>query len=170
MKRTRTYRHAAATVLAILAPLAHSPAEAAQPQSAARITIDAPADRVWQLLTQIDNWPRWNSAVDSAALSGPLAPGSVFVWKSRGFQVTSTLQDVEPRHRLTWTGVAFGTRAFHSWDIREADGHVVVSTFETLDGWLPWLLTGTMQKTLDETLPAWLQALKVAAERANRSP
>ena len=42
---------------------------------------------------------------------------------------------------------------------------VVVKTSETFDGWLPRLMPQTMQKKLDETLPAWLEALKLEAER-----
>jgi hypothetical protein len=40
-----------------------------------------------------------------------------------------------------------------------------VTTHETFDGWLPTLAPGTMQKTLDDTLPALLASLKVAAEK-----
>jgi len=159
------FRHRVPAVLAVASALGIAPARAAQVQSMAQIEINAPADRVWRLLTRIDGWPKWNPAVDSSVLQGPLGKGSIFVWKSKGFTVTSTLQDVEPLRRLSWTGAAFGTRAFHSWDLRELDGQVVVSTFESFDGWVPCLFSRAMQKTLDDTLPAWLQALKTAAER-----
>ena len=117
-------------------------------------------------MTQIERWPEWNKAVDSVKLAGALTKGSVFVWKSRGFTVTSTLQDIEPRRRLSWTGEAIGTKAFHEWDFEANDGKVLVRTFEAFHGWLPWLLRRSMQKTLDDTLPKWLATLKAAAERA----
>lgn len=50
-------------------------------------------------MTQIDRWPEWNKAVESAKFEGRVAKGSVFVWKSQGFTVTSTLQDVEPMNQ-----------------------------------------------------------------------
>jgi uncharacterized protein YndB with AHSA1/START domain len=151
-------------VVALLAMLAGPTAQAAQAQASAQIQINAPAERIWRLLTAVDGWPAWNPAVASARIDGPLRPGTVFVWKSQGFTVTSTLQQVEPFTGLSWTGSAIGTKAFHAWTLETTADGVLVKTFETFDGWLPWLLQSAMQKQLDETLPAWLQALKAATE------
>lgn len=151
--------------VALLSTLAGPAALAAEVQARAEITIHAPAERVWRLLTGIERWPEWNPAVASAAMQGPLSAGTVFVWKSQGFQVTSTLSEIDSPKRLSWTGSAFGTRAFHLWEIEAVGDTVLVKTFETFDGWVPWLFKSSMQKKLDETLPAWLQALKQAAER-----
>jgi hypothetical protein len=134
--------------------------------SEAQIHITASAERVWDLLSNIDRWPMWNSLVQSATLTGPLQAGSVFKWKSKGLSVTSTLQEVRPRQSLTWTGKAFGTRAIHSWEIEVTDQGAVLRTAESFDGWLPRLMPKTMKRTLDETLPAWLKAIKSEAERA----
>jgi hypothetical protein len=98
-------------------------------------------------------------------MQGPLREGTLFVWKSQGFQVSSTLREIDPPTRVSWTGSALGTRAFHLWEIETVGDTVLVKTFETFDGWVPWLFKASMQKKLDETLPAWLQALKQAAER-----
>lgn len=132
----------------------------------AAVAIDASADRVWQLLTGIDAWPRWNPAVGSARLEGSIAAGTVFRWRSQGFTVSSTLVDVEMPRRLMWTGRALGTRARHEWDIVAAGHGVVVKTSETFDGWLPRLMPRTMKNMLERTLSAWLEALKAEAERS----
>lgn len=144
-------------------------AQAAQAESSAQITIKAPIGKIWKLITDVKVWPKWNPAVDSVDMTGDISPGNSFVWKSKGFTVTSTFAQIEPLKRLTWTGTAIGTKAFHEWDFEVTDAGVVVRTHETFDGWLPWLLTGTMQKTLDETLPKWLETLKATAERAEKS-
>jgi uncharacterized protein YndB with AHSA1/START domain len=133
--------------------------------SQAQIQIAATPERVWDLLSNIDRWPTWNALVQSAVLSGPLRPGSVFKWKSKGMAIMSTLQEVTPNQRLSWTGRAFGTRAIHTWEIEEADRGVVLRTEESFDGWLPKLMPKTMQRTLDETLPSWLKAIKSEVER-----
>jgi uncharacterized protein YndB with AHSA1/START domain len=161
--RNQTLRIGAAVALS--SALAGPSAQAAEAQASAQITIHAPAERVWRLLTEVDRWPDWNPAVASAAMHGPLRVGTVFVWKSQGFQVSSCLSQIDPLRRLSWTGSAFGTRAFHLWEIEAVGDTVQVKTFETFDGWVPWLFKGSMQKKLNETLPAWLQGLKQAAER-----
>jgi hypothetical protein len=88
----------------------------------------------------------------------------VFRWKSGGFDIRSTFQDVTPTRRLSWTGETLGTRAVHSWTFEATPGGVVVTTTESFDGWLPALAPRMMQKTLDDTLPALLASLKAAAE------
>ncbi len=67
--------------------------------------------------------------------------------------------------RLGWTGRTIGAKARHGWTFSATDAAVVVTTTETFEGWLPTILPGVMQKTLDEALPAWLAALKAAAEK-----
>lgn len=161
---TRTRTHRAALALAPLLTIAHPAAMAAEAQSQAQIVIQAPIERVWLLLTDVAQWPQWNPAVESVVLKTPLTRGAEFVWKSQGFSVTSTLQDVQPPTRLSWTGKAFGTRAFHVWTLEPTPAGVVVRTEESFNGWLPRLLRGSMQKKLDETLPQWLASLKRAAE------
>ncbi len=133
--------------------------------SQAQVEIAASPQRVWELLSNVDRWPKWNGLVQRAALRGPLQPGSVFTWKSKGLTVISTLQEVTPHKRLAWTGKAFGTHAIHTWEIEASDYGVLLSTAESFDGWLPKLIPKTMQRTLDETLPAWLSMIKSEAER-----
>lgn len=139
-------------------------AHTAKAQAQARIVIRAPIERVWALLADVTQWPQWNPAVQSVTLRGSFANGACFVWKSQGFTVTSTLQDVQPMRTLSWTGRAMGTRAFHAWHLETTPDGVVVRTEETFDGWLPWLIKGSMQKKLDETLPLWLETLRRVAE------
>lgn len=139
-------------------------AHAAAVESQAQVVVQAPVDRVWELLTRVERWPRWNAAVQSAELRGSFASGSTFVWRSEGFTVTSTLREIEVSKRLTWTGKAIGTEAVHRWELEETTTGVIVRTSETFDGWLPRLLPRMMQKKLESTLPRWLAALKLAAE------
>jgi hypothetical protein len=119
---------------------------------------------VWSILTDIENWKGWNPAVTSAKLNGAFVSGTVFEWKSNGFAVRSTLKDIQPARRLSWTGQAFGTRAIHVWYfVPEADG-VRVITEESFEGWLVRLMPGAMQKSLDGSLIAMLANLKRVAE------
>lgn len=103
--------------------------------------------------------------MQSSTLHGTVSKGSIFVWVSDGFTITSTLKEVQTFKRLTWSGIALGTQAFHTWDFEESDQGVIVHTGDTFHGWLPRLMTGMMQKKLEETLPKWLESLKSASEK-----
>ncbi|MBD2231720.1 SRPBCC domain-containing protein [Phormidium tenue] len=131
-----------------------------------QITINAPIETVWQLLTDIDQWPTWNSNISAATLAGPMQPGSTFRWKANGTGIFSTLQAVEPHRYLSWTGKVIGTRAIHTWALEPLGDTVVVTTAESFEGWLVQLTKDMMQSTLDTSLVAWLTDLKRQAEQS----
>lgn len=131
------------------------------------IMIHASSEKIWQFLADINHWSTWYPAVSEAKLEGLLQPGSTFRWKSGGTAIQSTLQEVEPHHRLSWTGKALGTRAIHIWRLEPQPNGVLVKTEESFDGWLVGWLKGMMQKTLDTSLQTWLEHLKQKAEGAS---
>lgn len=135
--------------------------------SSHKIVINASQEIVWKLLTDINSWSKWNSAITSAHLDGEFAPNSVFKWKSGGFNIVSTLQEVTPQSHFGWAGKAFGTRAVHTWTLTPQDNGVLVQTEESFEGWLVSLMKGSMQKTLDSALKVWLENLKKKAENSN---
>jgi hypothetical protein len=53
-----------------------------------------------------------------------------------GFAVTSTLQEVVPQERIAWTGKALGSRARHIWTFKSQTGGMLVTTEESMEGWL----------------------------------
>ena len=128
------------------------------------LLINAPAQTIWSLVAEIDRWPSWNPAVKSAKLNGAFEVGTTFDWKSGGISIVSTLQEIEPSSKLVWTGKAIGTRAIHVWSFQNAPTGVLVCTSESFEGWLVSLMRKAMQKTLDESLVAWLNELKRRAE------
>jgi hypothetical protein len=131
----------------------------------AEIHIDAAPQVVWNLIADVKHWPSWNPAINRVKSAGPIAAGVPFDWSSQGFTVTSTPVVVIFPSEISWTGKALGTRAWHRWEIiAEPQGGVRVRTEETFSGWLPRLLPGLMRGKLESTLPAWLRALKAAAE------
>ena len=129
------------------------------------VIIQAPLDRIWNLLKNVDRWPDWNLAVKKAKLDGAFEPGGTFRWKSRGVAIVSTLQEVEPMHRIVWTGKAIGTQAIHVWTLSLTIKGVKVTTSESFDGWLVKLMRKSMQATLDHALIDWLYELKRRAEK-----
>jgi len=130
----------------------------------AEIAIRATLETVWRIQTDIDRWSDWNTEVRRSRLEGPLAVGSVFRWTSGGASIISSLQEIEPMHKIGWTGKAMGARASHIWTFEPRGDMVVVVTRESFDGWWPRLLPGLTRRMLDNTLGAWLQSLKRRAE------
>jgi hypothetical protein len=128
------------------------------------IVIHAPAQTVWNVLTNVGAWPKWQSEIPHASLYGGLQPGSIIDWKNSGFAIRSVLQTVDPDKTLGWAGTALGTSAIHIWKLEPLDGHTLVSVEESMDGWLVKLMKGYVQRGLDRGTDHWLRALKRQAE------
>ena len=129
-----------------------------------QITIQTSKSVVWSLLTDIDRWPQWHDGITRAHLEGPLVPGSQFRWTSGGTAIVSTLQTVVPEQEFGWTGTALGTTTAHLWVLKETDAGTLVTTNESMSGWLIRAVKLIMPTFLDDALVSWLTALKQSAE------
>lgn len=127
------------------------------------IEINAPRQKVWTILSDINNWPNWNPAVKEAKLLGPLAVGSKFIWKA-GVNLTSELVVVEPDEIIAWTGKTMGINVIHIYKLTSKANKTIVVTEESAEGVLVTLLKGYMQKTFDQALNDGLLYLKKATE------
>ncbi|MEW5904299.1 MAG: SRPBCC family protein [Pseudomonadota bacterium] len=126
--------------------------------------IAAPVARVWALQTDMAHWQAWNPDIVSMQMSGPLQPGTTFVWEAGGMTIRSTLTEVVPRQRIAWRGETFGIEAIHVWTFSERDGVTHVSTSETFTGPLAWLFPGTLRGVLADALTHGVKVLQQAAE------
>jgi uncharacterized protein YndB with AHSA1/START domain len=126
----------------------------------------APAERIWQLWTDVAGWPRWDTALVSAHLEGPFAhnargrlqskgsPESTFrivelePGRSYTFAVPLLLAELHVRRALTPTPT--GTRYTHE-----------VSFVGPL-GWLFGLLLGRQFRAM---LPGVMERLRTLAEQ-----
>ena len=71
----------------------------------ANVSIAAPPDKVWALLTDASGYPSWNPAVDR--IEGRIAPGEtikVFVPVDPGRTFPVKVTDFRPNERMVWTG------------------------------------------------------------------
>ena len=128
------------------------------------ITIFAPADVVWDLLTGINNWPDWQQNVKEATLEEPLHEGARFRWKAGGVSLISRIHTVKPVSEFGWTGKTLGASAIHNWWIEESGDAVNLRVEESLGGMLPSLLKSFFQKNLEEGMQTQLVELKLASE------
>lgn len=129
------------------------------------IVINAPAETVWRIFSDVNHWDSWQKEIKSPKLDGPFQAGSSFNWKSNGLVIKSTLNDVKAKQSVSWSGPAFGAFAIHTWHFSENDGKTTVVVNESMEGWLVSLLKSKFQSTLDTSIENWLNYLKTEAER-----
>jgi len=137
--------------------------EDAPVKASLEITIHAPTEKVWLLLTDVRGWPKWQTDISTAEMTGPLQVGTTFSWTTGGTHIKSRVALVQPCTQFAWTGSAFGATAIHLWKLsRLADDQTIVKTDESMHGFLLTLFYSS--RKLEETDQRWLDRLKLAAE------
>ncbi len=129
------------------------------------IEIHAPLNVVWAIHVDINSWKKWHPDISEALLKGNLKSGSTFDWKSGGYKLKSTIMEVVENKIIGWEGVGFGASAIHVWEFSSLEnGNTLVSTHESMDGWMVKLFKGMMRKKLNDSLDTWLSSLKLQVE------
>jgi hypothetical protein len=133
-----------------------------------RIDIQAPPDKIWQILTDLPRWPQWNSTVERTV--GNIERGSkvtVFVKQSPGRAFPLRVTELDAPHRMVWAGgmpfgLFTGTRVYEL--AVPVTGEASFSMREDYTG----VLAGLIGKSIPDLQPAFdefAQCLKRAAER-----
>ncbi len=138
--------------------------ENAPVKATSQITIHASPEKIWSILADIDNWPKWQTTISAVTVSGPLEPGTTFVWTTGGTKIKSRIAIVHPVTQLGWTGIAHGARAIHIWSLQPlTGGDTLVKTTESMDGFM--LKVFYNSRDLAKSHKLWLDALKRRAEQ-----
>ncbi len=88
------------------------------------------------------------------------------MWKSGPGTIKSTVADVEPGGRLSWTGKLMGIKAIHVWVLDTEGDTTTVTTQESWEGLVVRLTRKSSQRALNDALATGLRYLKAAAEQA----
>jgi uncharacterized protein YndB with AHSA1/START domain len=132
--------------------------------AASEVEIDAPVQRVWELLGDPQAWPSFAPEVHDVHLDAPVAVDTRFTWVNGRSRMKSRFAVVDPGREITWTGVSSGFKAVHRHLLdATSDTTTRVRSEESMAGPLLPLVYGSAK--LQAGLEQWLTALKAAAER-----
>nr|WP_315486147.1 SRPBCC domain-containing protein [uncultured Undibacterium sp.] len=130
-------------------------------QTSITITIAAPAERIWSLLTDADRFAKWNTTVlelsghialgEKILLRSTLAPKRIFKLKVKQFEVPTRLS----------SGDAMGTRIYSLTP--NPQGEIQFTMSEKIGGPL-FPLFARMIPPFDESFNQFARDLKCAAE------
>lgn len=129
------------------------------------ITVGADSEKVWTLLSNINDWADWQTEITDPKLNGELKPQTTFQWKSGGAKIHSELHTVEPFMYLGWTGSSLGIRAIHNWTLNETEGKTEVTVDESMEGLLAGIFHKSLNRSLEKSLQRWLDLIKEECEK-----
>ena len=127
--------------------------------------IQAKPGKIWDILADVEAWPKWQDT-DFAKLitPAPLKEGSKFEANLGGLRWDLTVSEANKPRSLVWVAKRTGLKGVHSWEFQEREGKTVVTTKETMSGWMMAPLYFMARSTLSKTDSEWLADLKVKAE------
>lgn len=126
--------------------------------------INAPAEKVWKMLADINRWPSIFDYVTKAKLNGPLKADTTFNWTANGFPIHSTLHIVEPYNNFGWSGRSLGIFAIHNWSFIEFDGMTSVTVSESMEGFIAKTFRKQLNRMLEKEMMKSLEYLRIACE------
>lgn len=129
------------------------------------ITINASSEKVWAVITNINNWAIWQTDISHPQLNGTLLANTTFDWKTGGAKIHSTLHTVEAFKHFGWTGKTMGMYAIHNWTLTETNGQTTVQVDESMEGFLAKLFKKSFNKNLEKGMQHWLDLLKQECEK-----
>jgi uncharacterized protein YndB with AHSA1/START domain len=128
------------------------------------ITINAKPEVVWDVLTDIEKWSKWNEKIKHSTINEEADIGVSFTWKTNGSKIRSQIHTFERNKTLGWTGKAFGAKAIHNWYLEPTKNGTRVLVNESMGGWLVRLFKRKVTNTVEEDMAYWLEQLKIESE------
>lgn len=132
-----------------------------------RIDIEAPAEKVWELTTDVEQWPELTASVTSIERldRGPLALGSQARIKQPAQSAKVwTVTELRPSERFAWSTRWLGMRMTGTHDLAAADGTTVNTLGVELEGALAPLLGLLLRLPIGRALAQENEGFKLAAE------
>ena len=141
------------------------------------LPIAAPAETVWEVLTDFPRYPEWNPSLPSIA--GELRSGGT-VALTLGMpgrpspKVKATFDEVVPEHKLTWRGNAGADWLFSGHRVfvidPQGDRSVLFTHVEDVRGLLFPLFRAVMGSAIQRSHDAFNAALKARTEARAAAP
>ncbi|CAN5780023.1 hypothetical protein BH10CHL1_BH10CHL1_30590 [soil metagenome] len=108
--------------------------------------IKAPASRIWMLLTNAKDFPRWNSTVEK--IEGDIAAGQpikLYVKVAPGRAFKLTVGEFVPNQRMVWSDGNFMFRGVRTYTLTpKPDGSTDFTMSEVFSGGMLPLIAGSL--------------------------
>ena len=132
------------------------------------IVINAPRSAVWRILLAAEDWPQWypnshNVRILDEDAGGLLTDSVQFSWQTFGFDLVSTIAEIEPEVRIGWRG---GTDWYHTWYLQDHPAGTLVIMEEVGRGTDAATMADTTPDRMHRGHELWNQCLKWASEEA----
>jgi len=107
------------------------------------VEIDAPVEKVWEVITNPDYWPQWFPGVESISNVTSISEGGRFEWTDEGRAGHGTIVSMEPMKRLEINTQMGDDKDAHVFKLRSSGGFLGLGNDEcTVEYTLDTLMGG----------------------------
>jgi uncharacterized protein YndB with AHSA1/START domain len=92
------------------------------PKFEREVEIDAPVEKVWEVLIDPAHWPQWFPGVESVTNVTSIGQGGSFVWTDEGRTGRGTIVHLEPMKRLEILTQMGDDKDSHVFKLRASGG------------------------------------------------
>jgi len=139
------------------------------------IQINASVDKVYSLITNINDWPKWFEGVSQVQIDGVPEKGKAFIWKAKGYKIKSMIHTIQPLSAIGWTGSIWWINAVHNWQfVCLPGGSTKVIVKESFEGFGSSLMKNSLKTDMRNDLislktESEKQIVKIADTRSTES-
>jgi hypothetical protein len=115
---------------------------------------------IWKIWTDINNWPKWHSDLESCTLEGEFAVGNCFMLKPKGMKaVKIKLTEVEANCYFTDCTVFPGAKMHDTHALEETEHGLKITNKLVVTGPLKWLWVKLVAQNVANSIPEETEAL-----------
>lgn len=92
------------------------------PKFESKMEIDAPVEKVWEVMINPTHWPEWFPGFDSVTNVTSVAKGGTFDWVNEGRTGKGTIRALEPMKRLDILTQMGDDQDAHVFELRQSGG------------------------------------------------
>lgn len=92
------------------------------PKFEREVEIDAPVEKVWEVMINPDHWPQWFPGIESVSNVTSISEGGRFEWTDEGKTGRGTIVQMEPMKRLEILTQMGDDRDSHVFKLRPSGG------------------------------------------------
>ncbi len=92
------------------------------PKFEREVEINAPVEKVWEVITNPDHWPQWFPGIESVSNVTSVSEGGTFQWTDEGKTGRGTIVNLEPQKRLDIMTQMGDDKDSHVFKLRPSGG------------------------------------------------
>jgi polyketide cyclase/dehydrase/lipid transport protein len=134
------------------------------------VQTTAPAWAIWQIWSDVSNWPTWDHGIQSSSINGPFATGTMGKLEPKGGpEVIIKLTSVKPNESFIAESKLFGARIIVSHSLTESGNKTLITEQIEMQGPLAFFFAFIIGRNMKKNLPVDMLALVKKAEELSKA-